>query len=60
MFLAATKMVSFSQVPAVQKDTIFGAAGKIFGSSYFVTAIGMHSTEGSRVGIFFHNTFFVF
>jgi hypothetical protein len=32
-------MVSFSQLPAVKKDTIFGAARKNFGPSYFVTAL---------------------
>ena len=32
-------MVSFSQLPAVKKDTIFGAARKIFGPSYFATAL---------------------
>jgi hypothetical protein len=32
-------MVSFSQLPAVKKYTIFGAARKIFGLSYFVTAL---------------------
>ena len=32
-------MVSFSQLPVVKKDTIFGAARKIFGTSYFVTAL---------------------
>ena len=32
-------MVPFSQLPAVKKDTIFGAARKIFGPSYFVTAL---------------------
>jgi hypothetical protein len=32
-------MVSFSQVPAVKKDTIFGAARKFVGLSYFVTAL---------------------
>ena len=32
-------MVSFSQLSAVKKDTIFGAARKIFGPSYFVTAL---------------------
>ena len=37
--LAAPKMMSFSQLPAVKKDTIFGAARKIFGSSYFLTAL---------------------
>ena len=35
-------MVSFSQLPAVKKDTIFGAARKIFGPSYFVTALGSY------------------
>jgi hypothetical protein len=34
-------MVSFSQLPAVKKDTIFGAGRKIFGPSYFVTALAM-------------------
>ena len=32
-------MVSFSQLPAVKKDTVFGAARKFFGPSYFVTAL---------------------
>ena len=32
-------MVSFSQLPAVKRDTILGAARKIFGPSYFVTAL---------------------
>ena len=32
-------MVSFSQLPAVKEDTIFGAARKFFGPSYFVTAL---------------------
>ena len=32
-------MVSFSELPAVKKDIIFGAARKIFGPSYFVTAL---------------------
>ena len=36
-FLAAPKMASFSQLPAVKKDTIFAAARKFFGPSYFVT-----------------------
>ena len=30
---------SFSQLPAVKKDTIFGAAKKNFGPFYFVTAL---------------------
>jgi hypothetical protein len=30
IFLAAPKMVSFSQLPAVTKDTIFGAARNFF------------------------------
>ena len=33
-FLAAPKMVSFSQLPAVKKDAIFGAATKVFRPSY--------------------------
>ena len=32
-------MVSFSQLPAVKKDTIFGAARKFFSPSFFVTAL---------------------
>jgi hypothetical protein len=32
-------MVSFSQLPAVKKDTIFGSARKIFDPSYFVTVL---------------------
>ena len=32
-------MVSFSQLPAVKKDTNFGAARKFFGPSYFVMAL---------------------
>ena len=31
--------MSFSQLPAVKNDTIFGAARKFFGLSYFVTAL---------------------
>ena len=41
MFLAAPKTVSFSQLPAVKEDTIFGVARKFFGPSYFVTALVM-------------------
>ena len=37
-FLAAQKMVSFTQLPTVEKDTIFGATIKNFCPSYFVTA----------------------
>jgi hypothetical protein len=33
-------MVSFSQLPAVKKDTIFGAVRKIYDPSYFVMALG--------------------
>ena len=32
-------MVSFSQLPAVKKDTNFGAARKNFSTSYFVMAL---------------------
>ena len=32
-------MVPFSQLPAVKKDTIFGAVRKFFCPSYFVTAL---------------------
>ena len=32
-------MLSFSQLPVVKKDIIFGAARKFFGPSYFVTAL---------------------
>ena len=34
-FLAAPKMVSYSQLPAVKKDTIFSAARKFFGTLLF-------------------------
>ena len=33
-------MVSFSHLPAVKKDPIFGAARKNFDPSYIVTALG--------------------
>ena len=39
IFVAAPKMVSFSQLPAVKKDIILGEARKIFDPSYFVTAL---------------------
>ena len=32
-------MVSFSQLVAVKKDTVFGAARKTFSPPYFVTAL---------------------
>ena len=32
--------MSFSQLPAVKKDTIFGAVRKIYDPSYFVMALG--------------------
>ena len=38
-FLAARKMMSFSQLPAVKNDVIFGAARKLFDPPYFVTAL---------------------
>ena len=38
-------MVSFSQVPAVKKDTVFGAARNFFGPSHFVTALGTSTKE---------------
>ena len=37
--LAAPKMISFSQLPTVKKDIIFSAARKLFGPSYFMTAL---------------------
>ena len=36
---AAPKMVYFSQLPAVKKDTIFGAAKTKVDPSYFVRAL---------------------
>ena len=39
-------MVSFSQLPAVKKDTIFSAARKFVGPSYFVTALVAYTTAG--------------
>ena len=38
-------MVSFSQLPAVKKDTNFGAARNFFGPSYFVTALAHTNLE---------------
>ena len=38
-FLRLRALVSFSQLPAVKKDTILGAARRFFGPSYFVTAL---------------------
>ena len=37
--LGAPKMVVFSQLPAVKKDTIFGAARKFFAPFYIVTVL---------------------
>ena len=34
-------MMSISQLPAVKKDTIFGAARKLFSPFYFTTALVM-------------------
>ena len=42
-FLAAPKMVSFLTAGSWEKDTIFGAARKIFSPSYFVTALTLKS-----------------
>jgi hypothetical protein len=38
-FPGAPFLVSFSQMPVVQKDTKNGAPGYFFGPSYFVTAL---------------------
>ena len=38
--------MSFSKLPAVKNDTIFGAARKIFGPSYFKTALS--KKKGSK------------
>ena len=35
-FLAATKMLFFSQLPVVKKDTIFDTARQFFGPSLFL------------------------
>ena len=43
--------MSFSQLPTVKKYTIFGAASKIFGPSYFVTALSMYLTGLSESGV---------
>ena len=37
--------MSFSQLPAVKKDTENGAPGKFFGPSYFVTALPTMSDD---------------
>ena len=43
-------MASFSKLPAVKKDTIFGAPTKIFGPSYFMTAFnGILNKVGERM-----------
>jgi hypothetical protein len=43
-------MASFSQLPAVKKDTIFGAPTKFFGPSYFMTAFnGILNKVGERL-----------
>ena len=39
MFQTVPFLVSFSQLPAVKKDTENSAAGKSFGPSYFVTTL---------------------
>ena len=40
--------MSFSQLPAVKKDTKNCAPGKFFGPSYFVTALGPKTSERQR------------
>ena len=40
-FPGALFSVSFSQLPAVKKDTENGAPGIFFGPPYFVTALGI-------------------
>ena len=40
-------LVSFSQLTAVKKPTIFGAARKIFGPSYFVTVLRNNSVAAT-------------
>ena len=47
-------MVSFSQLPAVKKDTIFGAARKNFGPSYFVTALEQVKVNLSLLALSHH------
>ena len=42
-------MVSFSQVPSVKKDTIFGALEKTLDPSYFVTALDSWIGENELV-----------
>ena len=45
-------MVSFSKLPAVKKPTIFGAARKMFDSSYIVMAlVSRTSSEASSVSV---------
>ena len=43
----------FSQLPAVKKDTIFGAARKNFGPSYFVTALTVSFLTNQLISSFF-------
>ena len=51
-FLAATKRFSFSHLPAVKKDTIFGETRKIFCPSYFVTALGSYLIFIGNIQVF--------
>jgi len=46
-------MVSFSQLPAVKKDTIFGAATKNFDTSYFMTALDDCHEKLTGIAYFF-------
>ena len=53
-FLAAPKMVSFSQLPTVEKDTISNAARKLVGPFYFLTTIEWWNTTKSISNIWQH------
>ena len=46
IFLAAPKPVYFFTAGSWEKDTIFGAARKNFGDSYFVTALHYNAVHG--------------
>ena len=53
-------MTSFSQLPAAKKDTVYGAARKIFVPSYFVTALHHQTYQNfqqsqQKLGAFLEN-----
>ena len=51
--LAAPKMVSFSHLPAVKKETIFGAARKIFWPFLFCDGFSFGSFAAAKPTLVF-------